>query len=89
MTGSNDHKLDKAIALLEQYIEELERNKDYQTQHAKEHEFLRKIMEEYDRRIEFWQSVNKKVVSGAIWSLLVAIATAVLFSAKSYFTGSI
>lgn len=83
----SDEKLDKAITLLTLYIEEIERNREYREQHVKEHEFLRKIMEEYDLRIKFWQSVKHRVVSGAIWGLIVATTSAVLFSVKSYVTG--
>jgi hypothetical protein len=55
--------------------------------HEKEHEFLRKMMEEYEARVSFWEAVQKKVATTGILATISAILSAVGYAIVQFIKG--
>lgn len=77
--GEHIEKLDTLIELLQRISKD---QIDHGAQHSIEHEYLRIIIKREEARRVFWTSVANRVVSGGLWSLVVAITGAMLFSIK-------
>lgn len=80
---NTDKKLEEVITLLKTMAED---RADFGRIHREEHEYLRVLIEEHQLRKETWLSIQRRVASGTIWALLVAIFSAIIFTVKSYFS---
>ncbi len=58
------------------------------SQHEEEHAFIRELTEEYRIRKELRQALKAKVLTGTIWTALVAITISIAYSIKHWITGS-
>ena len=86
MDHLKEEELEEVVSLLKTFLEE---SPGKTKQHEEEHAFIRQIMEEYQKRIEFWDSVQKKVVSTGILALLSAVLSAVGFTVMHWLKGDL
>lgn len=81
-----EEKLNEVISLLSNLIA---LQKQGAERHEEEHEYLRVLIEEHKTRKETWLSIQRRVVSGTVWAATVAVFSAIIFTAKNYFTGGL
>lgn len=84
MSDEIKKELDEVLALLK----ELKGRRRSDNTHQEEHEYLRQIIEEHKARKEFWQSIRTRTIGAGIWSFIVIMATACLFTLKSWLSGN-
>ena len=83
--SSTNEGIEEVLALLKRMDKELF---DKSGQHENEHVFIRQLIEESKARKEFWTSIQKRVVSGTLWTVIVAVATGFLYALKQWLSGN-
>ncbi len=74
-------QLDEVVELLQSFVKDRE---EHDKLHKEEHDYLRVLIEEHQVRKETWLVIKRRVASGTIWSLLVGLVSAVVFTVKAW-----
>ena len=87
MDNTIEEKLDRLLTLIEETLVVRKEDKEYRQKHAEEHSFLRTLIEDAEYSKQFKRELTKKLVSGGIWALIVAIGSSLAFTIKHWITG--
>ncbi len=89
MDIKQEEKLDKLIELITETVAVRQIDKEYREVHSEEHRYLRAMIKRQEANAEFKRSIAQKVISGGVWACIVSVFFAVVFTVKSYFTGTL
>ncbi len=79
-----EDKLSEIITLLNSLADK----KDKESRdHRREHEYLRLLIEEHKVKKETNLAILRKVTSGSIWAILVAMFSAAIYNLKGWLVG--
>lgn len=79
-----EDKLDRLILLIEETLVVRKEDKEYRERHSEEHRFLRVLIEEREYSNQFRRELIKKITTGGIWALIVAIGSSLAFTIKQW-----
>ena len=77
-------KLDRLLTLIEETLVVRKEDKEYREKHSEEHRFLRTLIEESEYSKQFKRELVKKITTGGLWALIVAIGSSIIFSIKQW-----
>ena len=80
-TVSDDKRLEEVLAVLKHIESDLRVNAE---EHHEEHEYLRRLINEHKAKTEMWSAIRTRVISGALWSVLIAVVSAVILQSKDW-----
>lgn len=84
MSDNIKKELDEVLSVLK----EIKDRRRPDRAHSEEHEYLRQMIEEHKARKEFWISIRTRLIGAGLWTLVLTIATACIFTIKSWLQGN-
>lgn len=80
----DDERLKRDLDELLLIVKDLKNNQKLNHSHSEEHEYLRQMIAEHKARKEFWSKALTNVASAGLWSTIVLIGGALVFSFKNW-----